>query len=150
MKKFKFEFEKILDFRTNKENKLREQLATATKRYIYEKNKLDKLLEMKSDTLKSLNRNKLQKINILQMMEYYRYLNYLDDNISSQWEIVKRSEMEVSKRRAELISARIDRKVIENLKEKKFVEYKHLIQKIEEVTLEDMVNFSTSKQLGVK
>lgn len=143
MKAFKFKLDKVLDFRIDKESKLIEQLSAILKKYKNEKNKLDNLLEMENNTLLSLNNYKLRKIDIFQIKEHYSYLKYLRNNINFQHEIVKKFENEVAKKRSELIVARIDRKVIENLKEKKLIEYKYFTQKMEETMLEDIFNYST-------
>ena len=114
MKKFVFKLQKVLDYRSEIEEKKKDEFAKAQKKLLFEKNKLENLIERKKSAVED-------KSNYKSKLDYQLLLNYIDfidDKIENQMAEIKKAEDEFAIKKDELIKSTSDRKVIEKLKEK--------------------------------
>lgn len=114
MEKFVFKLQKVLDYRSEIEEKKKDEFAKAQKKLLSEKDKLENLIERKKSAVED-------KSNYKSKLDYQLLLNYIDfmDNkIENQMAEIKKAEDELAIKKDELIKSTSDRKVIEKLKEK--------------------------------
>lgn len=135
--KFKFSLDKLLDIRKEKEEESK-RLFTESQR---EKRKVeDKLrsLEDSYDKYKGINGNEDV---IYQKLKRY-YISGLQKSIKSAKDELKIKNLEVDKRRKELINKQVERKTVETLREKKYNSFIKEQQRVEQITLDELALYS--------
>jgi flagellar FliJ protein len=127
LKRFKFNLEKILRLRSWKENEAKTELGRAVSALNKLENDLDNVAEQVqktnmqlSDFLKSAETDTLNNtFNI-----YDRYSQYLESEKSRLLDAAAKAEAELEIKSEEWREAKAELKVMENLKENRFKEYK--------------------------
>ena len=134
MKAFKFSLQKILDLRLFAEEQAKLALAAA----ISESDRIKNLL--KEIAVKRVESNKERSVctDITGHIAIENYINRLDIRKEELLEELASAELVVEEKRAAFNEAMKQRKVLSNLKDKKFAEYKKQYNKTSEIELEDM------------
>lgn len=138
MEKFVFKLQKVLDYKFEIEEKKKDEFVKAQKKLLFEKNKLENLIERKKSAVED-------KSNYKSKLDYQLLLNYIDfmDNkIENQMAEIKKAEDEFAIKKDELIKSTADRKVIERLKEKAKDEFNLEIGQKEQKLNDDFALFS--------
>ena len=134
---FKFSLDKLLDIRKEKEEE--------SKRLFTECQREKRIVEDKLQNLKD-NYNKYKGISgnedvIYQKLKRY-YVSGLQKGIKSATDELKIKNLEVDKRRRELINKQIERKTVEALREKKYNAFIREKERIEQITLDELALYS--------
>lgn len=132
-KRFNFSLDKLLEIRAQKE----EESKVAFNKCQTEKRKIEEKLE----SLKE-NYNKYKGINpdediIYQKLKRY-YIQGLQNGIKSTEDVLLAKNLEVDKKRRELVEKQIERKTVESLKEKKYSEYVKEENRVEQINLDEL------------
>ncbi|HCW53430.1 MAG TPA: flagellar export protein FliJ [Clostridium sp.] len=135
--RFKFSLDKLLDIRKEKEEESK-QLFTESQR---EKREVEEKLEILKD-----NYNKYKGINgnedvIYQKLKRY-YVSGLQKGIKSTKDELINKNLEVDKRRRELINKQIERKTVEALREKKYNAFVKEQERVEQITLDELALYA--------
>lgn len=138
MKGFNFKLENILKVKQLREDLEKAQLATLQNRYQEEEKSLLNL----QDCLLSYQcqlREKQTGVMTVEMFNLYRhYFNKTNQDISKQEEVLVNLELEVTKQRDELVERVKERKILENLKQKKYYEFRKIILNEEQLFLDEI------------
>lgn len=138
MKRFNFRLQRVLDAkRTIEEVKRSDFLAADNehKKKIRElKDYYDTLAHYQSE-LYTLDKSLLE-VQILNL--YYSYFDALSHRIEYQKGLIETARQEMEKRREKLLEAVKDRKVLENLKQKKYDNYMYEVEKEEQSLLDEI------------
>lgn len=128
--KFHFTLERILQLRQALENNRAVQLEESNQKLSRELNSLDTI---KAEKEKQLNRRGTEngQLNLFNLAVSGSYLESLNDGLEEQAIQVDKSRKNVDKKRADLLQASRDKKVLETLKNNRYDEYKHDVKKKE-------------------
>ncbi|SKA86365.1 flagellar FliJ protein [Caloramator quimbayensis] len=137
MEKFKYNLQKVLDFKIEVEEKKKDDYVKVYKRYISAQEKLNNLLKQKSEF-----ENKKDLKSGIDCANYSRYFYYLQKTIDIENKNVEKIKSELLKKKDELIKSTSDRKMIENLKEKAKIEFDFEQNKKEQNQNDDFALFS--------
>jgi flagellar export protein FliJ len=140
MYKYSFEFEELLNIKSQKEDNVKNNLSKETKILDEEKNHLDYLLSLKEKELTNFN-HKGKTIKISDIEIFYTYIDNLDKKIISQKNKVQIISNRVENIRQHLIEISKEKQILEKIKEESFEEYKKEVLKDEDRTNDEIVNF---------
>ena len=135
--KFKFSLDKLLDIRKEKEEESK-RLFTESQR---EKRKVEEKLENLNN-----NYNKYKGITgnedvVYQKLKRYYVLGWQEGIKSAKDELITKN-LEVDKRRRELINKQIERKTVETLREKKYNAFIKEQERVEQITLDELALYA--------
>ena len=131
--KFKYDLQTVLKVRGIKETKEKEKFAEKQRDYLTEKEREQIIEETRADRRDEL-KSAMEKgpiSNFSNILQRRAHLGKLKEDLDKQVEKVIEASGKLEKQRTKLISAMKDRKLIEKHKEKKFDEYKKLMQELE-------------------
>ncbi|MBQ3423353.1 MAG: flagellar export protein FliJ [Romboutsia sp.] len=135
--KFKFSLDKLLDIRKEKEEESK-RLFTESQR---EKRKVEEKLESLKDSY-----NKYKGISGNEDVVYQKLKRYyvlgLQKGIKSAKDELLTKNLEVDKRRRELINKQIERKTVETLREKKYNAFIKEQERVEQITLDELALYA--------
>ncbi|WKV09131.1 flagellar FliJ family protein [Thermoanaerobacterium sp. CMT5567-10] len=125
MKKFRYSLETVLNIKEQKQKMEKEKLALLISKYELQKNKLNEILIKINETLEKNEMNAVMGISIMNLKQFNLYLETLYEKYNEQNEILKALEDEIEKERRKLSDVSKEKEALENLKEKKYEEYKY-------------------------
>lgn len=140
MYKYSFEFEELLNIKSQKEDNIKNNLSKETKILKEEKNHLDHLLSLKEKEFSNFN-HKGKTIKISDIEVFYNYIDNLNERIISQKNKVQIISNRVESIRKHLIEISKEKQMLEKIKEENFEEYKKEVLKDEERINDEIVNF---------
>lgn len=135
--RFRFSLDKLLDIRREKEEE--------SKRIFTESQREKRKLEEKIDNLQS-SYEKYKGISgnedvVYQKLKRY-YIQGLQKGIKSAKDDLLTKNLEVDKRRRELIEKQIERKTVETLKEKKYAQFVKEQQRVEQINIDELALYA--------
>ncbi len=134
---YKFSLESVLEWRTDKEKNVLEQLSKIQKEF-HDKNEiLDSLMREFANANKKV--GKYKSINELQ--RHNLYVENIEERIEEQKNILKVIEEKVNNTMDSFLEAKKDRRVIEKLKEKNYELYLDELKKREQKELDEAAVF---------
>jgi flagellar FliJ protein len=134
MKAYTFSMEKVLEWREGIEKNVMEKFAVFQNELNQEKLTLANLIkEYNMVKEKSLD---CKKINELRQLQLYKA--DLEDRIEIQHQIIERKTKELEEVRQELITAQKDRKIMEKLKEKDYLNFQESLKAEEQKFIDEM------------
>ncbi len=140
MYKYSFEFQELLNIKSQKEDNIKNNLSKETKILNEEKNHLDYLLSLKEKELNNFN-HKGKTIKISDLEVFYTYIDNLDKKIISKKNKIQIISNRVKNIRKHLIEISKEKQILEKIKEENFEEYKKEVLKDEERINDEIVNF---------
>jgi flagellar FliJ protein len=111
-----FKMESVLRHRKHLEEAAQMAFAAALRRLNQARHTLDDLIRNQQAYQQELKRKMQANARADELVRYHRYLGRLDREIGSQTDIVEALEVEKEEKRAALLEALKDRKVLEKLK----------------------------------
>ncbi len=135
MNKFKFSLENALKFRKSIEDRDRELLARARQKVQQEEELSQKLDLEKHEHFRSYD---IYTSNLTTMQQQESYLTGLDWRIKSQHIQLDKAKRASDTRRAQVVTATSNRKILERLKEKHLEEYKQELARSEQKILDEV------------
>lgn len=130
MAKFKFKLQSVLRLREQIEDNLKNELGKAVQKLEKEKAELRRLNFIRDKHILEFNQ-KSEKAKVNELIEYNKFLSFMNVRINRQKELVNYALKNVDKIRDELIIAVKKRKIIEKLKERAYK--KHLYEETKKV-----------------
>ena len=149
MKPFVFKLETLLNIRKKKEDEANINLSKARARLIEARELLQSLYDKQRESWTEFRLKQQQgEIFVTEFQEWYRFLNFLKDEIATQEQIVemRRQEMLVALKAAE--EAMKNRKTVEKLKEKRLEQYRIEALQEEQKMLDEIAIMRHHKQEG--
>ena len=127
MAKFKFNLQRLLEIRKHLENQKALEMHMAETQLMEERKALEVLQDEKSRLMSKEKDNSLINITLTGM--FHDYLRQKNDQIELQNQRIRKAAREVEKKRRELQQKVKERKSLELLREKKFLEFKKEINR---------------------
>lgn len=135
--KFKFSLDKLLEIRKEKEEEC--------KRLFTESQRQKRNIEEKLENLNN-NYNKYKGISGNEDVVYQKLKRYyvlgLQKGIKSAKDELVTKNLEVDKRRRELVNKQIERKTVETLREKKYNAFIKEQERVEQITLDELALYA--------
>ena len=115
---YKFNLEILRKYRKRQEEEVQKELAEWQRKLNKEENRLKDLENIKNDIC--IKKEKMQKLDFKanENILFYKYIKNLEDQISSQNYLVKKTKIDYKAKYDELIRAVKKRKIMETLKER--------------------------------
>ncbi|RMH63564.1 MAG: flagellar export protein FliJ [Calditrichaeota bacterium] len=127
MAKFKFNLQRLLEIRKHQENQSALEVHMAETRLMEEQETLARLHDEKQSLLNREKPDSLLQVTLTSM--FHDYLRQKNDQIEKQNQRIRQMAREVEKKRRDLQQKVRERKSIELLKEKKYMEFKRQINR---------------------
>lgn len=139
MRKFRFNLQRLLDYRESIEEKLLAELAAVRAQYDRE---VETLAAAKSlcVSYRENMRTQLSIGSVEDIKAAHRYLNELIRQVKAQEIKVRQVEVLKDKKTAEVVEAAKDRKVLERLREYKVLEHRKEADSLEQKFLDDVAS----------
>ncbi len=144
MRKFKFNLQRVLDYRESIEEKLLSELAAARAQHDREIQKLTEITHARDQFRRRMRRH-LTGGDADEIKRAHFYLNDLVRQVQSQEQAVHRAEEVKNRKTAEVVEASKDRKVLERLRDYKLVEYTSEFHSQEQKFLDDLASIRSNR-----
>lgn len=140
MKKFYFPLEKVLSYKKQVEDSLRNEHGQAVRRVQDKQSKIDMLEHDFQDARKLVESVKGKQVSVTELKGYEGYIDGLISYMAAEKnELMQLKEQEARKREL-VIEAKKETASIQNLKDKKSHEYSSMIAKMQEMEIEEFVS----------
>lgn len=139
MKKFSFSLDKVLDYKIQVEDNLRNEHAGAVKAVVNKEEEIQSMEARHHGYMQDMEAVKLHGCRIQELLIYEGYLEKSKQNIEEQKEVLEYLKYQEEKKRNQVIEAKRERTSIDKLKEKKKDEYDFLVRKDEEKYIDEFV-----------
>ncbi|WP_414840643.1 flagellar export protein FliJ [Enterococcus saccharolyticus] len=134
MEKFQFSLEKILDYRWIQENEAKREYASAQKALNEQEEIFKQIIEEKGELMEI----RETTVNRMQIQQWY--LLDLNQKLSETMQAINELRGFVEMKLQVYIAAQKERKILEKLSEKQFVEHQIAINREEQKMLDEMAN----------
>ena len=138
---FKYKLEPILALKEKLEDSKKRELGVAHQYHEKAKTEKEELIKKREN---AYNNSKIiinEKLNIMQLRQLDCYANHIDQAIHSKDKEIAIAAEKVEQKREELIGAVKERKILENLKEIQFEEFKEEEKRKENAIVDEIVTY---------
>jgi len=139
MKKFTFSLEAVKEYKEKLLDNVVLEHATILAAIAEQENLIKKLEETGRLVNEELNEKNRNGITPYELMNYQRYMKVLQDDIRIEYEKLAKLNLAEEAKREEVIEMKKETASFEKLEEKKLKEYNKLVQKKEELFIEEFV-----------
>lgn len=140
MKKFAFALDKVLSYKRQYENSIRNEHAAIMHEIRVQEDMFRELSDKDEEIRQQMKKEQEEGCQILRIHTYENYLEYLKGEMFRVTQRIKALKAREEKKRKELIAAKTDTTSLDKLKEKKLAEYNKEVQKEQEQLVEEFVN----------
>jgi flagellar FliJ protein len=140
MKRFRFKLQTVLDQRKAREERLQVELAEVLREEARESAKLAELLEKLDDAVASVQSALESKLSAGEIAAADEYAKCLRDDVKVQQLTIRAVRSRVEAKRAEVVEAMKERKVLEALRDKQEREHIAAQMRIEQNQLDDVAS----------
>jgi len=140
MNKYKFEFEELLNIKSQKEDNIKNNLSKENKILQKKKDTLNRIIELKKEEQDKFN-NKGKTIKISDIEIFYDYIDKLEEKITFQKNNIKIQEKKVDNIRKHLLEISKEKQILEKIKEEDLEYHKKEILYEEQKTNDEIVNY---------
>lgn len=144
MRKFKFNLQRVLDYRGSIEEKLMGELAVVRAQHDQELERLGEMSRAR-DQFRRKMRKQLSGGDPDEIKRAYFYLNDLVRQVQSQELAVMRAAEQKNQKTAEVVEASKDRKVMERLRDYKLAEHTSDLHAQEQKFLDDLASIRSNR-----
>ncbi|MEW6620448.1 MAG: flagellar export protein FliJ [bacterium] len=146
---FNFRLERVLEVKKYNEDKLKTQLAHLKREYLQQENLLWSLQEdLQTQIFLLGERQKNLTLTIEEIIWGYNYIVKLRENIENQKKRLNELNEEIKEVTKKLIGASQEKQILENLKERKFEEFKLGVEKQEQEFMDEVGISRYVKRMG--
>ncbi|MDQ0090624.1 flagellar FliJ protein [Paenibacillus anaericanus] len=136
--RFRYVYQKVVDLKSNEKTQAEWMLSAAVGHLQSEQRSLDRLFEDKRATFSVIQSEMENKASVIKLQELQRYVDYLEQCITSKLRDVKRAEIHVENKKSFLNSKMLDEKVWLKAKEKEQDKFQHEMLLREQNELDEM------------
>ena len=136
--RFQFKLQRLLEFRTLRENQVRDQFALATKQFLIEKERLNQFRETLNENIVAM-RNLQEEASSLGLLKIFQeYIDTVRERISRQTHTVQVAANYRAECQKLFEEASKKRKAVDNLKEKRLIQYQEMVLQDEQKYLDEL------------
>ncbi len=147
IKKFAFRLERVLRYRANIEVMRERELAEVEACLLRERRILGKLMDMRVELLGELARLQATPFSGLDRDLYQQYLDWLGEEVKREERTIVELVDLSGKKRAELIKASQDRRIVERLKEKRLSEHGAAVARVDQQSLDEIATNDFAREV---
>jgi flagellar protein FliJ len=144
---FKFELQSVLDYRLSLEEKAQIAFSEQLRCVENEKRILEDLKIKKAALMHQFLQSQTQQMNASEIAMFISYIRYMIGREQQQASVLAREEAVLEEKRGDLMEAARNRKAMENLKDKKFMQYRADILEKERKELDEFGIVSFQKKV---
>ncbi len=144
MKKFKFSLEKVLSYKEQVEDNLRNEHAEILRQIAEHEKRLDELEIEYGLQAAKVEAEKKKGCTIMTLNVYEGYLHTITGKITRQMKVIKQLRVKEEEKLKEVIQAKVETTSIDTIKDKRIEEYRKTEQKAEETFIEEFVSNTKS------
>ena len=148
MKRFDFKLEPLLGYRGYLEKRARQKTAEALRNVKASREMIDHLKKKYSECRDNLEDVTSQGISAERFRHYQNYLDSVESGIEEESDRKNYLDKLLGEKIAELKSRSVDKKVIEQLKERKVNEYMEELRKFEQNTLDEIGSLRKAREIN--
>ncbi|MDX9703447.1 MAG: flagellar export protein FliJ [Candidatus Auribacterota bacterium] len=147
-KKYKFSLESVLSYRQILEDKKEKEFSEALRELQVENKKLEKIKSDISNAFSTLRKCGQNVYTSAQFMAYQKYIRALQSKQHNQMKQIEKAKLKVNQKRAELIEASKEKKVLEHLDNVRKENYYHELEEQDKKFLDEIAitRFSFNNQ----
>ena len=138
MKQFQFPLERVLRVREIKEDELQQQLKDARDKKEYEEKRLSELMDIQKKYKEEFLENIDKPTKVFEVKHFCSYFPELEKEIDNQKERVEKADEHLNQCFFEWQEAKKERKIMENLKEKKRDQFSKEQLKVEQKFFDEL------------
>ncbi|MGM0471507.1 MAG: flagellar export protein FliJ [Bacillota bacterium] len=120
MQEFEFKLDKVLEYNQQEEDMIQQRLAQIRSKLQETQEKLQRLINTKSEIQAELRENETKGVNVQQAVMYRNYLEELNLQINQQRQVVSQIEERFKQCRQELLEKTKDCQMLDKLKEREY------------------------------
>ena len=143
---YKFKFQKVLEYRKSLEDQKKNILSISIKRYMKEKEDLNKLYDRLNNSNHILYQKASNGTTIAELRDIYEEQVFYREGIKHKTNSVIKAEEEVKKSRQELVKAMQNKKTMERLNEIYYNSFRVDEQRKYEKNIEEIVSYKESRK----
>jgi flagellar FliJ protein len=128
---YQFKLQALLNHRRHQEEVCQKELAEAQRDLSDAKEKLNSIKKDKRDNIQKLQARQSERHNTSKILIFINYIRQLSINIDTQLRHVRHTSQNVTEKRDNLIAIMKERKTLEKLKEKEWLEYQRNMMQAE-------------------
>lgn len=150
MKKFNFPFQFLLKYRERKEKRLKRELAEMVKRWEEERKLLGELKGEEMECQMELKKKReCGKVEIPYVLLYQSYLEELNRKVGKEKMKLKELYIRMENKKRKLTLASKEKKVVEKLKRKRWLEFVNYVEKTEQDMIDEsgIARFNAQKRV---
>ncbi len=141
MKKFEFRLQRVLEIKEEVEKQKEREFGEAQKEVFDIIDKIEVLNKQYHQCCEEIaQKTSGEYVGTIEMQNYYRYIRQIKRDTEWLYKKKREAEAEVERRRVVLIEASKDRKVLENLKERKINLYQHELNRFEQNVIDEVAS----------
>lgn len=148
MSKFLFKLQPVLNYRTQMEDSVKNEMGKATARLDKEKQLLLGLEQEMEECLLQNTQDMISGASVLRFQQYNAYLTFLNIKMKNQNMNVTAANLEVEHCREKLVKAMQERKMLEKLREIRYTEYCKEEEKDSQKVVDGTVSFNYNNRLA--
>ncbi len=141
MKKFEFRLQRVLEIKEEIEKQKEREFGEAQKvvlDIIYNIEVMNRQYHQCCEEIEQ--KTSQEHVDTIEMQNYYCYIRKIKNDTEQLYEKKRKAEAEVERRRVVLIEASKDRKVLENLKERKINLYQEELNRFEQNVIDEIAS----------
>ncbi len=151
MKKFEFRLQRVMEVKEEIEKQKERDFALAKRKAIEEENKLNEIKIQYEGCWKDIeNKTSQDTVDTNEINQYYKYLQKLEGDIERQFIYLHEANAEVERRRHILIEASKERKILENLKDRKMASYQEELNRQEQNFFDEIAGNQYNREQRVE
>jgi flagellar FliJ protein len=148
MKRFDFKLEPLLGYRGYLEKRARQETAEALRKVKTSEEMIEQLKKRYAECREDLEDVTSRGVSAGRFRHYQNYLDSVESGIEEESDRKKYLDKVLGEKMAELKSRRINKKVIEQLKERKVAEYMEELRKFEQSELDEVVSLRKAREIN--
>ena len=135
---YTFSLEPLLNHRTFVEERIQKELATIQKLVLDEQEELLSYHEARNDLIATLEEKQKGETTVSEVMLYVSFIDQISADLERKRREVAETERKLHEKRNELVVAMKKRKVLDTLKERGLMAYKHELNRSEQEFLNEV------------
>ncbi len=147
-KGFQFNLEAVLKYRQMREDQARRDFAVVQRIHAEKKGALDRLFTTRETARDEMGRKSGGEVDVKELLRYQRYLNGLRHQIAAAQADLAKVEKELAARREIYEKARRERKVMDNLRERRREEWSDGLRRAEQKETDEVAALLQTRNAG--
>ncbi len=140
MKKFQFSLENVKKYKEQILDSLKMEHAVLLEQVRHQENIIRELEKQYHAYNAELIEKNSKGITTLELCQYKQYLRIMQHKIKEQFSLLEQLKNEEQKKKEQVVEVKTETASFEKLKEKRWIEYRKLEQKEEELLIDEMIS----------